>query len=182
MIRSGSRKPLGNGVSSRCAGKRESMLYSFPVRSLFRFAANNEYLSLISVLSGELAGFGSGSRHGFPVFFPVSRELRQRRVRTRLRPPPHSLGIFLGCCYFLQNGPFAGQNGRIVHGSAFSFDFKGRNIAPRPPFSLRTRSVVDFRDKHNREFEFTFLRHTPLRFSLLISKKHARAKRGRLGR
>jgi hypothetical protein len=69
-----------------------------------------------------------------------------------------------------------------VRGSAFSFDFKGRNIAPRPPFSLRTRSVVDFRDKHNREFEFTFLRHTPLRFSLLISKKHARAKRGRLGR
>jgi hypothetical protein len=26
----------------------------------------------------------------FPVFFPVSRELRQRRVRARLRPPPSS--------------------------------------------------------------------------------------------
>jgi len=30
----------------------------------------------------------------FPVFFPVSREFGWRKVRTRLRPPPASLGLF----------------------------------------------------------------------------------------
>jgi hypothetical protein len=31
----------------------------------------------------------------FSVFFPVSRELRSRRVRKRLRPPPASLAFSL---------------------------------------------------------------------------------------
>ena len=48
----------------------------------------------------------------FPVFFPVSRELRGREVRAGLRPPPASLDIPLYSFHFVRNRYFAGPIGR----------------------------------------------------------------------
>ena len=70
----------------------------------------------------------------FPVFFPVSRELGKRRVRTRLRPPPASLAFSLSRWRSPRKIDFAAHNARLAHVSASSVSLERRDSAPREPF------------------------------------------------
>src|SRR6266581_4280555 len=89
---------------------------SFPVRSLFRFVARTQCFRRKYALEGTYPTLVDIQVAIFPVFFPVSREFRQRRVRARLRPPPYLFSrvnplllVELVLCRPIETAPFIGS-------------------------------------------------------------------------
>src|SRR6266568_3034548 len=86
---------------------------AFPDHSLFRFVARTQCFRRKYALEGTYPTLVDIQVAIFPVFFPVSREFRQRRVRARLRPPPYLFSrvnplllVELVLCRPIETAPF----------------------------------------------------------------------------
>src|SRR5580704_9537257 len=83
---------VGADIRLQIQVSRKSIPCSFPDRSLFRFGLKTHFPPSRYCTTYGYLRLGSIKEAKFPVFFPVSRDLGWRKVRTGLRPPPASLG------------------------------------------------------------------------------------------